>query len=276
MKLYPLTQVTHRSKLVLWISWGIVILMGLSFIGYRATERQQIIKAAQVPIKEAPIGKPSLGQAMPSSTQILSYLQSLQVLAPVGSTVQIVVKPTAERSAAVLSASATAVSDPAPSTPPSEGLWQRGQRQMLMAQGSSSAGVDLSLLKASDIDLQHMTIRLPPAQIFSSQVETIVGYDVATGQRSTMQFGLLRPDAQIVAAQQQMAEQACAAGLLQAATDAAAKQVITLLRLMSLNVRVESLPPTPCADLGPINRVGSSTEVVSNTTDRQVAATPQS
>ena len=277
MTLYPLTKVTHRSKLVLWITWAIVLLVGLSFIGYRATERRQVIKAAEVPAKEVQIGKPTLGQAMPTTNQILSYLQSLQVLAPVGSTVQLVLKPSAERTITqISSASSTATSQPASTSAVNDGLWLKSQKQLLMVQGSSSAGVDLSQLTASDIDLPHMTIRLPPAQIFSTQVETIVAYDVATGQRSTMQFGLLRPDAQIMAAQQQMAQQACTAGVLQAATDAAAKQVITLLRLMNLNVRVESLPPTPCDSLGTVNNVGSAAAVVTQTSDHLSGHTSQS
>lgn len=277
MKLYPLTKATYRSKLVLWITWGIVVFIGLSYIGYKATQRQQIIKAAQSPAKEAPIGQPNAAQAMPSPTQILSYLQSLQVLAPVGSTVQIVLQPPTEHSIAPsdLTASGVAVSQVVTSVPVHEELWQKGQKQMLIVQGSSSAGVDLGLLKASDIDLPHMTIRLPPAQIFSTQVETIVAYDVATGQRSTMQFGLLRPDAQIRDAQQQMALQACSAGVLQAATDATAKQVITLLRLMRLNVIVQSLPPIPCESVATTSALGSPNEVVSQTHDSQSGLTPQ-
>jgi hypothetical protein len=259
-KLYPLTQSSHRSKLMLWGAWAIMLLVGVSFIGYQATVRHKVVKAAQVPEKEAPVYQPTTGQALPSSGQLLSYLHALQVLAPVGSTVQIILPQSIPTSPSISNPSASAVTTTV--QPLTDGLWQRGQKQFLMVQGSSSAGVDFSLLRASDLDLQHMILRLPPAQIFSTQVDNIVAYDVATGQKSTLQFGLLRPDSQIYEAKQRLALQACNTGLLQAATDSAAKQVITLLRLMSLNVTVQGMPPTPCEQPAPALSNAPPVEVV--------------
>lgn len=130
--------------------------------------------------------------------------------------------------------------------------WLSGDRLLLIANGTITAGVDMDKLQPSDVvvapDGKSVTVTLPPVEIFNrnnilNNAKTRV-YD--------RQQGLLAPpntDLETNARQQaegQLLQAACDDGLMQRATDDARDNVSKMLSLFELKATVVSGPVPPC------------------------------
>lgn len=122
-----------------------------------------------------------------------------------------------------------------------------GERLLLIASGDVVAGVDLSKLTESDVDITtdgtSITLRLPPSEIFSARLDndrTHV-YDRQTGivtQISGGQDPTLETQAR-QAAEREIFEAACEDGVMQKAADEAQRSLEAFLRLLDFeNVTV--------------------------------------
>jgi hypothetical protein len=131
--------------------------------------------------------------------------------------------------------------------------WLRGDRLLLIANGTVVAGVDMGKLEPSDVvvspDGKSATVTLPPAEIFN--------LDAILNNSKTRvydrQQGLLAPanenletEARRVAEGELLAA-ACEEGIMERATDDAAATLTTMLTLFDLEVTVVpgSVPPCP-------------------------------
>ena len=130
-------------------------------------------------------------------------------------------------------------------------LWQDEQKGLFVAHGRVTAGIDLSQLKPSDVQVSDdgnmVTIWLPPAQILAHYLDNIEVYDIQTGV-----FGMLNADPQIfnqaqTAGKSQVLTTACETGILKIANDNAQKQVKALFALANVQVTVNTtLPNKSC------------------------------
>jgi hypothetical protein len=130
--------------------------------------------------------------------------------------------------------------------------WLRGDRLLLIANGTIIAGVDMEQLEPSGVvvgqDGKSLTLRLPPVQIFNrnsilNNAKTRV-YD--------RQQGILAPPNESLEsearrqAEGQLLQAACEEGILQRATDDARETVSKMLTLFELKATVLSGPVPPC------------------------------
>ena len=115
-------------------------------------------------------------------------------------------------------------------------LWQDQQKGLFVAKGSVVAGINLSQLKASDIQWTEATrqvvIHLPPVQILGVHLDDLHTYDIQTGFN-----GLLKLDPTILneaqtAAKGQIRRSACQSGILNFANDSAQQQISRLFTLV--------------------------------------------
>lgn len=130
--------------------------------------------------------------------------------------------------------------------------WLRGDRLLLIANGTVIAGVDMEQLQPSDVvvspDGQAVTITLPSAQIFNP--DSIL--DEQKTRVYDRQQGLLAPpnenletDARRAAAGQLLAA-ACEEGILERATEDAQAAVTKMLSLLDLEATVVARPAPAC------------------------------
>jgi hypothetical protein len=130
--------------------------------------------------------------------------------------------------------------------------WLRGDRLLLIANGTVVAGVDMEQIQPSDVvvspDGKSVTITLPPAQIFNR--DAILNN--AKSRVYDRQQGLLAPPNENLetdarrAAEGQLLQAACDEGIMQRATDDARATVAKMLTLFELTANVVSSPVPPC------------------------------
>lgn len=134
--------------------------------------------------------------------------------------------------------------------------WLRGDRLLLIANGTVIAGVDLEQLQPSDVivapDGQSITITLPPVQIFNrnsilNNAKTRV-YDRQTGLLAPPNHNLETQARQ--AAEGEILQAACEEGIMERATDDAQEAVGKMLSLLDMEatVRPAQVPPCPMDD----------------------------
>lgn len=130
-------------------------------------------------------------------------------------------------------------------------LWQDHQKALFVAHGRVQAGIDLSQLTPTNVQVEpetrNVTITLPPAQVLETYLDNIEVYDINTGL-----FNMFSADPQLFAQAQtvgkrQVLSSACRTDILKLATDNAQKQVQSLFALADLNVIVNTVPPKACA-----------------------------
>ena len=130
--------------------------------------------------------------------------------------------------------------------------WLRGDKLLLIANGTVVAGVDMEQIQPADVvvapDGKSVTVTLPPAEIFNrdailNNAKTRV-YD--------RQQGLLAPPNENLetdarrAAEGQLLAAACEENIMQRATDDARETVTKMLSLFELEATVLSSPVPPC------------------------------
>lgn len=144
-------------------------------------------------------------------------------------------------------------------------LWQDEQKGLFVAHGRVQAGIDLNLLKPENVVIdtmaqnapnarasadtataQHITITLPPAQVFDTYLDNIEVYDIKTGL-----FGAMPTDPQIfnqaqTVGKQQVLATACKSDILKLANDNAQKQIQSLFALVNVTVTVNVTTPQSC------------------------------
>ncbi len=131
--------------------------------------------------------------------------------------------------------------------------WLRGDRLLLIANGTIVAGVDMGQVQASDVtvspDGKSVTVKLPPVQIFNRD-------SILNNQKTRVydrQQGLLAPTNNDLetqarqAAEGQLLQAACDEGIMQHATDDAQQSVSKMLSLLKMQVTVQpgAVPPCP-------------------------------
>lgn len=130
--------------------------------------------------------------------------------------------------------------------------WLRGDRLLLIANGTVIAGVDLGQLQPSDVvvapDGQSVTVKLPPVQIFNrdsilNNAKTRV-YDRQTGILAAPNQNLETQARQ--AAEGQLLQAACDEDIMQRATDDSREAVSKMLSLANMKATVQSGPVPPC------------------------------
>ena len=127
-------------------------------------------------------------------------------------------------------------------------LWQDSQKGLFVAHGRATAGVDLSKIGEEMVqvshdkqtDTTHITISLPPTELFAVYLDDIQVYDWQTGV-----FGMVDNDPQILAQAQnqgklEVLKKACAGGIMQMASDNAVAQVQALFAMSGAKVTVIS------------------------------------
>lgn len=137
------------------------------------------------------------------------------------------------------------------STLPVLGNLLAGDRLLLIAHGEVVAGMDLSQLREQDVTLSAdgttVTIRLPPAQIFSTSLDTT---QTRVYDRQRGWFAPDNKDLETVARQEAESEilrVACEDGILQRATDDGRRAMEQLLSLIEVDqVVIESAPVPAC------------------------------
>ncbi len=137
------------------------------------------------------------------------------------------------------------------STLPVLGDLLAGDRLLLIAHGEVVAGLDLSQLREQDVTLSAdgttVTIRLPPAQIFSTSLDTT---QTRVYDRQRGWFAPDNKDLETIARQEAESEilkVACEDGILQRATDDGRRAMEQLLSLLEVEqVVIESAPVPAC------------------------------
>lgn len=132
-------------------------------------------------------------------------------------------------------------------------LWQDEQKGLFVANGRVLAGVDLSKIGAEMVQVRyaeqpnpkvppvaHITISVPPSEVFEVYLDNIQVYDWQTGV-----FGLMDNDPKILDTAQtqgklEVLKRACAGDVMQLASDNAVKQVEALFALTGAKVTVIS------------------------------------
>lgn len=130
--------------------------------------------------------------------------------------------------------------------------WLRGDRLLLIANGTVVAGVDLEQVQPADVvvapDGQSATVTLPPVQIFNR--DSILNN--AKTRVYDRQQGLLAPPNQDLEtqarqeAETQLLQAACDEGIMQHATDDARESVSRMFALLDVTVTVQPGPVPSC------------------------------
>ena len=130
--------------------------------------------------------------------------------------------------------------------------WLRGDRLLLIANGTIVAGVDMEQLQPSDVvigaDGKSVTVTLPPVQIFNR--DTILN-NAKTRVYDRQQGLLAPPNTNLESearrqAEGQLLQAACEDGIMQRATDDARDTVTKMLSLFELKATVLAGPVPPC------------------------------
>jgi len=132
--------------------------------------------------------------------------------------------------------------------------WLRGDRLLLIANGTVVAGVDMERLQPSDVvvaeDGKSITLTLPPVQIFNLD-------NILNNSKTRVydrQQGLLAPPNSDLetearrAAESQLLNAACEEEIMERATEDAREAVTKMLTLFELEATVNSAPVPPCPD----------------------------
>lgn len=102
-------------------------------------------------------------------------------------------------------------------------IWQDAQKAVLVGEGNVTAGVDLGDLKASDIivsdDGKSVQIKLPPAQILSTNLQRVQVYDTDTGLFGTVNLDPKLIDQANGESRVKLQATACESNILAQATD---------------------------------------------------------
>jgi hypothetical protein len=134
-----------------------------------------------------------------------------------------------------------------------------GERLLLIASGDVVAGVDLSKLRESDVEIsadgESITLRLPPSEIFSARLnndrtsvydrQTGIGTQITGGQDPTLETQARQE------AEKQILEAACENGVMQRAADDARRSMeafLGLLEFESVTVVAEAGTCAPPVD----------------------------
>lgn len=130
-------------------------------------------------------------------------------------------------------------------------LWQDKQKALFVATGRVQAGVDLSKLTPEMVTVHfdeqtdpkiaptaHITVHLPPSEIFDLYLDNIQMYDWQTGL-----FGFVDNDADVLAVAQnqgkaEVLKKACQGNILSIAQNNAEEQIKALFRLTGSHVTV--------------------------------------
>lgn len=132
--------------------------------------------------------------------------------------------------------------------------WLRGDRLLLIANGTIVAGVDLEELEPSDVvvspDGRSVTVTLPPVQIFNPN--SILN-NAKTRVYDRQQGILAPPNANLESAARQLAESqllvaACEEGIMERTTEDARETVTKMLSLLEVQATVRSAPVPPCPE----------------------------
>lgn len=130
-----------------------------------------------------------------------------------------------------------------------------GDRMLLIAHGTVIAGMDLSTIGPNDVIIdehRNITIYAPPPQIFSVSLDS-----ERTRVYDRQQGWLASADKDLETRARQQAEveilrEACAAGLMQRATDDGKRVLEQMLRMLEFHtVQVISAPPPACPEAQP-------------------------
>jgi hypothetical protein len=130
--------------------------------------------------------------------------------------------------------------------------WLRGDRLLLIANGTVIAGVDMEKLQAEDVvvsaDGKAVTITLPSAEIFNADA---ILNNAKTRVYDRQQGLLAPPNANLEtdarrAAEGQLLAAACEEGIMARATEDAREAVATMLSLFELEATVVARPAPPC------------------------------
>ncbi len=130
--------------------------------------------------------------------------------------------------------------------------WLRGDRLLLIANGTVVAGVDLEKLQSSDVvvgpDGRSVTVTLPPVEIFNpnsilNNAKTRV-YDRQTGLLAVPNQDLETQARQ--AAQGQLLQAACDEGVMDRAAEDSREAVSKMLSLSNLQATVRAAPVPDC------------------------------
>lgn len=111
-----------------------------------------------------------------------------------------------------------------------------GDRLLLLARGTTVAGVDLSKLREEDVtispDGKSITIRLPPSEVFSSELDTdnTQVYDRQTGILAPENMNLETEARQ--RAVQEIFDAACESGIMQQSAEEAQRSLERFLELL--------------------------------------------
>lgn len=132
-------------------------------------------------------------------------------------------------------------------------LWQDEQKALFVAKGRVLAGVDLSKIRAEDVvvaynkpadkrmpPIAHITITLPPTQVFEVFLDDVQMYDWRTGL-----FGIVKNDPKILDQVQQQGKievltKACQGDIMTMAANNASEHIKALFSLTGATVVVQS------------------------------------
>ncbi len=128
-----------------------------------------------------------------------------------------------------------------------------GDSLLLIAHGSVAAGIDLSAIEADDVTLspdgRTITVKLPPAQIFSSSLDNT---RTRVYSRDRGWFAPTNKDLETRARQEaeaQILHAACEDGVLSKATEQASVALQQLLGMISdATIIVSTVPHEPCPE----------------------------
>lgn len=131
-------------------------------------------------------------------------------------------------------------------------LWQDEQKGLFVAHGRVLAGVDLSKISPEMVqvahhdDTAHITISVPPSEVFEVYLDDLEVYDWQTGL-----FGTVGNDPKLLSqaqtsAKQEVMNKACQGGVMTLAAENAAEQIKGLFVLTGATVAVVSQGAGAC------------------------------
>ncbi len=218
------TSAVVHSKFLMWIALIVILLLGVSYLAFKANKLHASNNLTQDMTAPAVIDTTST--ASPTE-QILSTLPQLNVLVPVLYSTQMILPENAVQDGSA--------------------LWQPNQQQLTIVQGTVLAGVDLNELTRQNLNFASpASLQLPLAQILAVHLDDVSTYDIQTGQKSTVQLGVSMTESQLEDVRRQMKRNACMAGILQTASDSTRKHVDVLLKSMKLAMTTKVTNPLPC------------------------------
>ncbi|WP_162818076.1 DUF4230 domain-containing protein [Aquirhabdus parva] len=224
MKESVLPSAIIHSKFLMWIALIIIMLLGISYVGFKANKQHAASASSQDLTAAASVSSPPM---VTPADRILSTLPQLNVLVPVLYSTQMIL--------------------PQISVQDGSALWQPNQQQLTIVQGTVLAGVDLSELTRANLNLSApASLQLPLAEMISVHLDDVSTYDIKTGQKSAVQLGTSMTESQLEEVRQQMKHNACMSGILQNSSESTRKEVEVLLKSMNIDMTVNVTNPLPC------------------------------